>query len=94
MGPPEEGGSLSHPKMPGAWSTFKASVAVLWRSRFFAQLAMITAVSGLAFTCLQDFLFNYLALTLGMGASSNAGIVALLGSGNLVVQVCALCSDP
>jgi hypothetical protein len=67
--------------MQGPWRTFKMSVADLWRSRFFAQLAAIIAISDLALTCLQGFLFNYAEFTLGTGASSNTDIFTLFGAG-------------
>jgi hypothetical protein len=59
---------------------------VLVRSRLFFQLAVIMAISGMVFECLQDILFNYLDLTLSFGAADNARVIVVLGISALLVQ--------
>lgn len=78
-----------------ALSGLRDTLAVLVRSRLFMQLALIMALSGLVFECVQDILFNYLQLTLGFGAADNARIIVVVGLGGLLVQVCSTqCTVP
>ena len=63
------------------------TLAVLFRSRLFMQLALIMALSGMVMECVEDILFNYLNLTLGFDASDNARVLILLGVGAVLVQV-------
>lgn len=65
----------------------KDTLSVLRRSELFAKLAIVMMVSGIVFECIQDLLFNYLIITMGFGASENAGILMAIGLCGLAVQV-------
>lgn len=65
----------------------KDTLSVLRRSELFAKLAIVMMVSGIVFECIQDLLFNYLIITMGFGASDNAGILIAIGLCGLAVQV-------
>jgi len=82
--------SLSQPKRGmSAWATLCDSVTaltILNRSPLFRRLSLLIMLSSMCSGGLQEFLFQYLQITLNFQAKDQAGLLVILGIGGVFVQ--------